>query len=105
MRRRGPKSKGKKLLGIAAGVAAEALAMRLRGYPMGTDVIVRCRRGHLFSTIWLPGVSVKSLRLIWWRVQRCPVGGHWSLVTPVRAGELSEGETRTARERKDVRLP
>ena len=105
MARRKPKSRAKKLVGIAAGVLAEALAMRVRGYPMGTDVVVRCRRGHLFSTIWLPGISVKSLRLIWWRVQRCPVGRHWTIVTPVRANEVSEDDARTARERKDVRLP
>jgi len=105
MRRRGPKSRGKKLLAIEAGIAGEALALRVRGYPMGADVIVRCRRGHLFSTIWIPGVSVKSLRLIWWRVQRCPVGPHWTVVTPVRPGDLSEDEQRTAHERKDVRLP
>ena len=97
--------KRRKWLAIVGGVAVEAGLMRLRGYPMGTDVIVRCHRGHLFSTIWLPGVSVKSLRLIWWRVQRCPVGAHWTIVTPVRAGELDDAETRAARERKDVRLP
>jgi hypothetical protein len=94
------------LLGILAGVAAEALAMRLRGYPMGgTDVVVRCRAGHLFSTIWFPGISVKSIRLLWWRVQRCPVGGHWTIVTPVGRGELGETQLRSARERRDVRLP
>jgi hypothetical protein len=97
--------KRRRLLRIAGGILAEALLLRLRGYPMGTDVLVRCRRGHLFSTIWLPGVSVKSLRLVWWRAQRCPVGAHWSIVTPVRAGELSADERRSARERKDVRLP
>ena len=97
--------KRRPLLGIAAGIAAEALALRLRGYPMGTDVVVRCRRGHVFSTIWLPGVSVKALRLLWWRVQRCPVGAHWTIVVPVRHGELGETELRAAHERKDVRLP
>jgi hypothetical protein len=93
------------LRGIAVGVFAEALLMRLRGYPMGTDVVVRCRREHLFSTIWLPGVSVKALRLVWWRVQRCPVGSHWSIVTPVREAELNAAEGRSAHECKDIRLP
>ena len=105
MPRRKPKSRIGKFVALVAGVLVEALAMRVRGYPMGTDVVVRCHRGHLFSTIWLPGVSLKSLRLIWWRVQRCPVGTHWTIVTPVRAGEISDGEARAARERKDVRLP
>ena len=103
MKNRG--GKRRKWLGVAGGIAIEAVLMRVRGYPMGTDVIVRCRRGHLFSTIWLPGVSFKSLRLVWWRVQRCPVGAHWTIVVPVRMGELSADETRTARERKDVRVP
>jgi hypothetical protein len=102
---RGPGRKRRPLVGVAAGILAEALAMRLRGYPMGTDVVVRCRRGHLFSTIWLPGVSFKSLRLLWWRVQRCPVGAHWTIVTPVREGELGQDERQAAQDRKDIRVP
>jgi len=102
---RRPGRKRRPLVGVAAGIVGEALAMRLRGYPMGTDVLVCCRRGHLFSTIWLPGVSFKSLRLLWWRVQRCPVGAHWTIVTPVRERELDEDERRAAHERKDVRVP
>ena len=97
--------KRRKWIGLVAGIAVEAGLMRVRGYPMGTDVIVRCRKGHLFSTIWLPGVSIKSLRLVWWRVQRCPVGAHWTIVTPVREGELGADEKRAAHERKDVRVP
>jgi hypothetical protein len=84
---------------------AEAALMRLRGYPMGGNLVVRCRQGHLFTTLWLPGVSVKSVRLLWWRLQRCPVGGHWSLVTPVRPSELTEDERRLAQSRRDVPLP
>jgi hypothetical protein len=40
-----------------------------------------------------------------WRFQRCPVGKHWSIVTPVKESELTEGEKRTAHKHKDVRLP
>jgi hypothetical protein len=50
------------LLGVAS-VVAEPLAMKLRGYPIGGKLIVRCRQGHLFTTFWLPGVSFTSLRL------------------------------------------
>ena len=99
------RSRRRRRLWIAASLLGEAAAMRLRGYPMGLNVVVRCRRGHLFTTIWLPGASVKSLRLGWWRLQRCPVGKHWSLVTPVRPTELSADERRAAAARKDVRLP
>ena len=62
------------------------------------------RRGHLFTTIWIPG-ALKAVRLGWWRFQRCPVGGHWSLVAPVREADLTEDERRVARENRDVRIP
>lgn len=40
------------------------IAARRRGYSgMGGDTVVRCRRGHLFTTIWVPGASFKSVRL------------------------------------------
>ncbi len=92
------------LLGLAS-VVVEPVAMKLRGYPIGGKLIVRCRRGHLFTTFWLPGVSLKALRLGWWRYQRCPVGRHWSLITPVRESELTEEELREARSRSDIPLP
>ena len=90
---------------VAGAMLAEALLMRARGYPVGGNLVVRCRRGHLFTTLWIPGVSVKALRLVWMRVQWCPVGRHLSLVTPVRATELDDDATRRARSRYDVRLP
>lgn len=70
-------------------VAVEAAAVWRRGYGLGGRVVVRCRHGHLFSTIWIPGVSLKGLRLGPWRLQRCPVGGHWSLVTPVERTDVA----------------
>jgi len=79
--------------------------MRLRGYPTGRNVVVRCQRGHLFTTIWIPGASLKSLRLLWWRYQRCPVGNHWSVVTPVRPSDLSGRQKRAAAKARDVRIP
>ena len=91
-------------IGIAS-IIAEPIAMKLRGYPMGGKLIVRCRQGHLFTTFWFPGVSFKSLRLGWWRYQRCPVGGHWSLVIPVRESELTEAQRQEARSRFDIPLP
>jgi hypothetical protein len=78
---------------------------RLRGYPIGGNVVVRCRQGQLFTTIWVPGASLKSIRLGWWRFQRCPVGAHWSLVTPVKESELTEEQKRAASAHKDVRIP
>jgi len=90
---------------LIAGLLAEPLLMLARGYPIGGNLIVRCRRGHLYTTLWIPSFSVKALRLGWWRFQRCPVGHHWSFVTPVKPAELSDDDKRLARERRDVRLP
>jgi hypothetical protein len=89
----------------AAVLLLESVAMKLRGFKLGGNLVVRCREGHLFTTIWLPGASLKSLRFGWWRFQRCPVGKHWSIVTPVKESELTEDERWTASEHKDVRVP
>ena len=90
---------------IVAAVLAEPVVMKLRGYRMGGNLVVRCRKGHLFTTIWVPGASLKAVRLGWWRFQRCPVGNHWSLVTPVKESDLTEDEKRLASEHEDVRIP
>jgi hypothetical protein len=86
-------------------IAGGTLAARLLGYKLGGNVVVRCRQGHVFSTIWIPGVKLKSLDLVVARVQRCPVGKHWSLVVPVRESELTEGERQFAKEHHDVPIP
>jgi hypothetical protein len=106
-RTRGSRKRDRRRL-IPAAVAATiggSILARLRGYRLGRNAIVRCRQGHLFTTIWIPGASIKSIRLGWWRFQRCPVGAHWTLVKPVKESELSELELRRARETKDVRVP
>jgi hypothetical protein len=100
------KSHGRRAATFAvAAIAVEAAVLWLRTSRIGGRVVVRCRDGHLFTTIWIPGASLKALRLGWWRFQRCPVGRHWSFVTPVRESALSEDELRHARERHDVRIP
>jgi hypothetical protein len=91
-------------LAALTAVAIEAAATWLRSGRLGGNLIVRCRRGHLFSTIWVPAASVKSLRLGFWRIQRCPAG-HWSLVAPVRASELTSRQRARAERVKDLRLP
>ena len=88
-----------------AGVVAETAGTWLRSGRLGGNLVVRCRHGRLFTTTWIPGASVKSLRLGWWRLQRCPVGHHWTVVTPVREAELSAEERRAASEHHDIRLP
>ena len=93
------------LILIVLAYAVATIVARRRGYPIGGNLLVRCRQGHLFTTIWVPGASLKSIRLGWWRFQRCPVGHHWSLVTPVKESELSDDEKRLASEHKDIRIP
>ena len=92
---------------LVAAIAIEAIVAivaRRRGYRLGRRTLVRCQRGHVFTTVWLPLASVKSLRLGWWRVQRCPLGHHWALVRPVRESDLTWRQRRQARAR-DLSLP
>ncbi len=88
-----------------ATVTSEALMLRRRGYGIAGSVVVRCRSGHHFTTLWIPGVSFTSLRLGFWRLQYCPVGRHWSLVTPVASGELTPGERAAAATVHGLPLP
>jgi hypothetical protein len=99
------KSRTRPLVIAAIFFLAETLIIRSYGYALGGNVVVRCRDDHLFTTIWIPGASVKSLRLGWARYQYCPVGRHWSLVKPVRISELTEDERCFADEHRDVRIP
>jgi hypothetical protein len=109
-RRRFSKRSGRRraarVVGVAvAAVALETLGLWLRSHRLGGQVVVRCRQGHLFTTIWIPAASVEAIRLGWWRLQRCPVGQHWTIVTPVMEAELSEPDRRLAGERHDIRIP
>jgi hypothetical protein len=81
------------------------VAARRRGYALGGRLVVRCSSGHLFTTIWVPGGSLKAIRLGWWRFQRCPVGKHWALVAPVRESDLTDAERRFAAQHHDVPIP
>ncbi|HVC78321.1 MAG TPA: hypothetical protein VND96_17565 [Candidatus Micrarchaeaceae archaeon] len=99
-------------MGLAVAVIALLLAFvftlvapRLRGVPVGGEVIVRCRQGHLFTTLWVPLASIKAVRLGWARVQRCPVGNHWSLVVPVNKASLKPEEIDFAQAHHDAQVP
>jgi hypothetical protein len=96
------------LLIVAAAIVITivwTVVARSRGYKVGTDAIVRCSAGHLYTTIWIPGGSLKSVRLGTSRFQWCPVGRHWAAVTLVQESELTEDEIRQAHEHHDVRIP
>jgi hypothetical protein len=88
-----------------AAIAVFTLVARRLGYDLGGNVPVRCRRGHLFTTLWIPGVSVKALDLGPARIQWCPIGRHWSLVAPVRRTELTGDDQRRAAAHHDLRIP
>ena len=104
-----PLSKRKRGLAITAGVivayAVGTWVAMNQGYSFGRNVVVRCQQGHLFTTVWIPGVSVKSLRLGLWRVQWCPVGRHVTLVSLVKNADLTEEERESAAEHHDVPIP
>jgi hypothetical protein len=81
-----------------------ATARRL-DYPVGSNVVVRCRAGHLFTTIWVPGISLKAIRLGLVRFQYCPVGQHWTFVVLLRKSDLTDEERRIAERYHDTRIP
>ena len=69
------------------------------------DRPVRCRDGHTFTTIWIPGASLKAVRLGRRRVQRCPVGGHWTVVVPLDPASAPDSDLKAAAATHDLRVP
>jgi hypothetical protein len=101
-------AKGKRRLifvGVVVAYVAGTIIATRQGYSFGKDSVVRCRRGHLFTTVWIPGASVKSLRLGFWRIQWCPVGRHVDLVRPVKNADLTDAERSFALAHHDVLVP
>src|ERR1700691_2446758 len=68
------------------------------------DRPVRCRDGHLFTTIWMPLASLKALRLGGRRFQRCPVGHHWTTVVPLDVSSAQAADLAAAAALHDVRI-
>jgi hypothetical protein len=105
-RKSSPKATAFLIAVIVIFLVGSTVVARRKGYSgMGGNTTVRCREGHLFTTIWVPGASIKSVRLGWARLQYCPVGRHWTLVTPVKDSDLSDEEKRVAAENRDIRIP
>jgi hypothetical protein len=90
---------------IGGVIAGGTVVAGLLGYKLAGNVVVRCRQGHVFTTLWIPGVKFKALDLVVARIQYCPVGKHWSLVVPVREGELTDGERQFAQQHHDLPIP
>jgi hypothetical protein len=100
-----PKRRWLTVTAVLATIALETAFMRRRGYSVGLHTVVRCREGHLFTTIWIPGASLKSIRLGIVRLQYCPVGQHFTSVRPVKDADLTEEIRAAAALRHDVSIP
>jgi len=91
---------------VVAVLALITFSARRAGFSgLGGDTIVRCRSGHIFTTIWIPGASLKSVRLGMTRFQFCPVGRHWTTVAPVNDADLTDTDRLKAASHHDVRIP
>ncbi|MBS2962144.1 hypothetical protein KGA66_03735 [Actinocrinis puniceicyclus] len=90
---------------VVSALVVGTVVARIAGYKIGGETIVRCRDGHYFTTIWIPGASLKAVRLGMARWQRCPVGKHWTLVSPVRDADLTDADRHFAEQHHDVRVP
>jgi hypothetical protein len=93
------------IFAILVGTVAARSRRQLSGYRFGADVVVRCRDGHLFTTTWIPGVSIKSIRLGLVRYQYCPVGQHMTLVELMKDSDLTPAERLEAQRFHDGGLP
>jgi hypothetical protein len=80
---------------------AGALIARRKGYNRPGEVVARCRRGHLFTTVWSAKASGRRVDLGWARIQRCPVGDHLTIVFPVRNTDLTAEQRKEARKYRD----
>lgn len=72
--------------------------------PSKWDRVVKCTDGHLYTTLWVPRVSLKAMRFGQERLQYCPVGRHWARATRVDETQLSAAELREAMAHHDKRI-
>jgi hypothetical protein len=49
---------------------------------------VRCSKGHVFTTTWVPMASFTAIRLGRSRYMRCPVGKHWAICRKVADADV-----------------
>ena len=67
--------------------------------------IVECSGGAYYSTIWVPSVSFKAIRLGSTRVQRCPIHHKWEKTWLVAPDTLEPEVLAKARATRDSRIP
>lgn len=70
---------------------------RRAGDRPGPEVTVRCWAGHVFTTGWEPVGPSGMVMPGQIRLRYCPVGEHWTVVTPVRREDLTFAEHWSAR--------
>jgi hypothetical protein len=80
---------------VLVAVVVGNVVMRRQGYAIPGQTVVRCSKGHLFTTTWVEGGSLKAVRLgPRTRYQRCPEGRHWAIVHPVKDQDLTDEDRR-----------
>ena len=80
-------------------VVAQNVRMRREGYSIPGDTVVRCSKGHLFTTAWIEGGSLKAVRLgPTTRYQYCPVCRRFAIIHPIKDEDLTEDDRRIAAE-------
>ena len=89
------------VVAAALAFAAGAVLAHRQGYKQKGEVVARCRRGHLFTTVWVARFSIRRLDLGWAKIQRCPVGHHLSVVVPVDEATLTKEDKKAAKEYND----
>lgn len=72
---------------------------------MSEWTVVRCSQGALYSTIWMPLVSLKAVRLGAKRLQRCPVHRRWEKVERVKVADLTDAQRTAALQVRDIAIP
>jgi hypothetical protein len=66
---------------------------------MPAEKVIRCSEGHLYTAVWIPFISLRSVRLGWnRRLDHCPVNGKWRMASVVSPDELTESQLAEARE-------
>ncbi|GAA6525385.1 hypothetical protein [Intrasporangium sp. DVR] len=71
----------------------------------GFVVIARCARGGLFETLWVPGASLRAIRLGRYRIMRCPVHDRVEVVHVVDPATLTPQERAAAASHPAGRIP
>jgi len=66
---------------------------------------VECSSGHIYTSIWIPAVSFKAVRLGRKRFQRCPVGSHWAMTVRIPDESLTQEQRTQAALNRDLRIP